>query len=274
MDQAYAIAPATSDMTKIMPTSHLLQPRFGLDAHVELWGCVVKPSQIETAWKGRADCRACGVRALVLFADLQEQDFDLIHKPIEEIHIEVGQRLYHANTPGRSLFTLRSGLIKLVHLGADGSQRIVRLLRPGATAGLEVLVGSEYAHDAIALQPVTACRIPCEVVDKLSRETPRLHTQLMQRWHDSLRQADDFLTELSTGRATKRLGRLLLQLAEPDGSVILPTREDMGAMLGMTLEHASRTVSELKRLDAIFEISGNRYRCDLEALSCISATPR
>ncbi len=261
-------------MTKIMLVSHLLQPHFGLHLPLALRTCRVKRSQIETAWTGRADCRSCGVRALVLFADLQEADFELIHQPIEDIHIGAGQTLYRGDTPGRSLFTVRSGLIKLVHVGADGSQRIVRLLRPGATAGLEVLVGTTYAHDAIALQPVTVCRIPCDVIDKLSRETPRLHTQLMQRWHDSLRQADEFLTELSTGRATKRLGRLLLQLAEPDGSVILPTREDMGAMLGMTLEHASRTVSELKRLDAIFEVAGNRYRCNLEVLASISATPR
>jgi len=234
----------------------------------------VKPSQIETAWKGEADCRACGVRALVLFSDLQEQDFELIHQPIEDIQVEAGQALYHANAPGRDLFTLRSGLIKLVQYPADGTQRIVRLLRPGATAGMEVLVGATYEHDAIALQPVTACRIPRDVVDKLSHETPRLHAQLMQRWHDSLRQADEFLTELSTGKAPQRLGRLLLQLAEKDGTVLLPSREDIGALLGITTEHASRTVSELKRMDAIFEVSGNRFRCDLDELSCISAAQR
>ena len=67
---------------------------------------------------------------------------------------------------------------------------------------------------------------------------------------------------------------LLLQLAEKDGTVLLPSREDIGALLGITTEHASRTVSELKRMDAIFEVSGNRFRCDLDELSCISAAQR
>jgi CRP-like cAMP-binding protein len=90
----------------------------------------------------------------------------------------------------------------------------------------------------------------------------------MQRWHDALHQADDWLTELSTGKATQRLARLLIHLAEPNGTVTLFSREDLGAILGITSEHASRTVAELKKNGAIFELAPNRYRCDLDQLEC------
>ena len=40
------------------------------------------PIKIESAWQGTSDCRSCGIRDMVLFADLNEQDFGQIHTPI------------------------------------------------------------------------------------------------------------------------------------------------------------------------------------------------
>lgn len=231
----------------------------------------MKRPQIDAAWQGTAHCEDCGIRDLVLFADLTEPDFNLIHLPIDEIAFDVGATIYSAGGEGATLFTIRSGLVKLVQYLPDGTQRIVRLLRNGSTAGLEAILGQSYEHTAIALQPTQVCRIPRQVVERLSRETPRLHGQLMQRWHSALRQADDWLTELSTGKAPQRLARLMLQLAEPDACVTLFSREDVGSMLGITTEHASRTVAEFKRNGVITELAPNRYRCDLDQLGSIAA---
>lgn len=231
----------------------------------------MRRTQIDAAWQGTAHCLDCGIRDLVLFADLTEPDFNLIHLPIDEIAFEPGATLYSAGGDAATLFTIRSGLVKLVQYLPDGTQRIVRLLRNGATAGLEALLGGNYEHTAIALQPTEVCRIPRQVVERLSRETPRLHGQLMQRWHAALRQADDWLTELSTGKAPQRLARLMLHLAGPEGEVTLLSREDVGSMLGITTEHASRTVAEFKRNGVITEIAVNRYRCDRDHLTAIAA---
>ncbi|WP_029009188.1 Crp/Fnr family transcriptional regulator [Azospirillum halopraeferens] len=228
----------------------------------------MRRSQIDAAWKGTAECRNCGIRDLVLFADLTEPDFSLIHLPIDEMTFPPGATLYDAEGDGHSVFTIRSGLVKLVQYLPDGTQRIVRLLRPGAVAGLEVLVGTTHQHTAVALQEVAVCRIPRDVIERLSRETPRLHRQLMQRWHQALQQADDWLTELSTGSARARLARLLIQLAgdAPDRPVRLFSREDLGAMLGITMETASRTVAEFKRQGLVREIAPNVALCNVPEL--------
>lgn len=230
----------------------------------------MRRSSIEAAWKGTAACERCGIRDLVLFADLTEPDFNLIHLPIEELTIPAGEALYTAGEEGTALFTVRDGLVKLVQYLPDGTQRIVRLLRKGATAGLEVTVGQPYEHSAVALQPTLVCRIPRQVVERLSRETPRLHSQLMRRWHQAVHQADEWLTELSTGSAKERLARLLLQLMDESDEARLFSREDLGSMLGITTETASRTVAEFKRSGLIEDIGSNRYRCDREALEEIA----
>jgi len=94
----------------------------------------------------------------------------------------------------------------------------------------------------------------------------------MEKWHEALSVADDFLTGLSTGSARQRLARLLLTLSEdtPDQPVRLFTREDFGAILAVTLETASRTVSDLKRSGAIQEIAHNLVICDRVLLQAVA----
>jgi len=232
----------------------------------------VKKLRIAAAWSGQAECRGCGIRDLALFADLKEQDFSLIHLPIDEMTYEAGAVIYNAADEGRAVFTVRTGLVKLVQYLPDGAQRIVRLLRPGDTLGLEVLVGDSYEHTAVVLRRALTCRIPREVVQRLSVETPRLHTQIMKRWHQSVRQADEWLTELSTGSARARVARLLLAEAEdaPDHSCELFSREDVGAMLGVTTETASRMIAEFRRSGVLTDLEANRFRCNIDGLRRIA----
>ncbi|MEZ5839221.1 MAG: Crp/Fnr family transcriptional regulator [Hyphomicrobiales bacterium] len=233
----------------------------------------MKRGRIDAAWKGLAQCQDCGIRDLVLFADLTEPDFNLIHLPIDEIEFDTGAVIYSEDEDASALFTIRTGLVKLIQHLPDGSQRIVRLLRHGATAGLEATLGQPYQHTAVALQPILTCRIPRQVVDRLNKETPRLHGQLMRRWYSAVQQADDWLTELSTGKAPQRLARLLLQLSDTSDTVMLFSREDLGSILGITTEHASRTVAEFRRAGLLVEVGPNTFRCDRRQLDAVASGP-
>ena len=207
------------------------------------------PIKTESAWRGTADCRACGIRDMVLFADLQEDDFNLIHAPIDDLEYAAGQPLVRMGETATSLYTLRSGVIKLVRNTVDGRQRIVRVLRSGDVVGLEALMGPTYDSDAIALTPIKVCRLPLQVIQRLNRETPRLHQRLLERWHHSLKEADDWLAELNFGNARQRLAGLILKMrSEHDpGVCTLFSREDMGAMLDLKLETVSRTLNAFAR---------------------------
>ncbi|MEO5375949.1 MAG: Crp/Fnr family transcriptional regulator [Alphaproteobacteria bacterium] len=220
-----------------------------------------------------AECRGCSIREVALFADLKDEDFGLVHLPIDEVFYEAGRTVYEMDDAGSFLYTMRNGLVKLVNYLPDGSQRIVRLLRQGDTLGLEVLLDKPYEHAAVVLRPTLTCRIPREVVTRLSQETPRLHRQLMLRWHQSVSQADEWLTELSTGSARARVARLLLQVIEeesgPDCSLF--SREDVGAMLGVTTETASRIIAEFRRTGIIAQGTGKHVHCDEDALRRIAA---
>ncbi len=233
---------------------------------------MVKSMTLREAWAGEADCRNCALRTSVLFAGLTEQDFDHIHEPIDQFDLKPGTPLYQAGEVGDYMFTVRSGSLKLVQYLPDGSQRIVRIVRGTDVLGLEALLGSAYQHDAVALSPSEVCRFPTRVVKALSKDNPSLHEELMQRWQRALTEADAWLTELSTGSARQRVARLLLRLVRDRESseCQLFGREDMGAMLGITTETASRTIAGFKRESLLVESRPNRFLLDIPNLTRIA----
>lgn len=225
------------------------------------------PVTLAQAWGGNADCQNCSIRSSALFGGLTEQDFEQMHEPVEQVHMEPGDVLYKVGDVGRHLFTVRSGLIKLVQYLPDGTQRIVRLMRSTDVLGMELLVGKCYEHEAIVLRASELCRYPKEAVNRLSQSNPVLHKDLMTRWQRALTGADAWLTQLSTGAAKKRVANLLLHLREAErDECYLFSREDVGSILSITIETASRTISEFKRQKLITEISSNHYHLDVASL--------
>ncbi|ADC63408.1 MULTISPECIES: Crp/Fnr family transcriptional regulator [Allochromatium] len=229
---------------------------------------MTKTVSLREAWSGEANCLNCALRTSVLFSGLQEADFEHIHEPIDQFTLKPGAHLYLAGDTGEYLFTIRSGMLKLVQYLPDGSQRIVRVARSTDVLGLESLLDDRYQHDAIALHPTEVCRFPARLVRELGRVNPTLHHELMARWQRALTEADAWLTELSTGSARQRVARLLLRLVRDRETSECPlfSREDMGAMLGVTTETASRTIAEFKRQGLLVETAPNLFLLDIPNL--------
>lgn len=233
---------------------------------------MTKNVTLREAWQGEADCMNCALRASVLFARLSEDDFKRIHDPIDQFELKPGSVIYRAGDEGDFMFTVRTGSLKLVQYLPDGSQRIVRLAHATDVVGLEALLGDPYQHDAITLQRTQVCRFPARAVRSLGEENGHLYRELMARWQRALTDAHAWLTELSTGSARHRVARLLLRMVrDREGEECeLFSREDMGAMLGITTETASRIIAEFKRQRLLVEASANRFLLDIPNLRRIA----
>lgn len=228
--------------------------------------------KIKSQWQGHSDCSGCGVRQSALFADLREEDLSSLHETIDDLEFERNAVMYHMGASADCLFTVRRGAVKLLRYTPDGTQRIVRVLRPGDVAGIEALLQRPYQHTAVTAAPTAVCRIPVEVVEGLNRSTPRLHRRLMDKWHTALSEADAWPSELAAGSAPvrARMARMLLRLrlsAESDLALRLAL-EDIGAILGIKVETASRALSALRRDGFIVPEDRERqfYRLDVASL--------
>ncbi len=232
----------------------------------------MKPISSHETWSGETKCRHCAVRNSALFAGLREADFRHIHQPIKDVALAPKDTLYRIHERGNAMFTLRSGVMKLLQYLPDGSQRIVRLLKDSDALGLEALVDQPYQHDAVALTDCEICAISASAIERLGHEQPGLYRELMARWQQALSEADAWLTQFTTGAARQRVARLLLRLACPSQDHRFPLlgREDMGAMVGLTTETVSRTIAELRRQGALRDRGSNFQECNHEMLRRIA----
>lgn len=203
----------------------------------------------DATWVGRSDCQHCEIRSTVLFSALKESELGHLLHPVDNFKLAAKGTLYHEGDAGSDVFTVRKGLVRLVHYAPNGTKRIVRLHKAGSVIGMEVLVGAHYRHSAEAVSDTDLCRIPVDVIAQLESGNPALHTALMQRWQSSLDDADNVITQLSTGSAQARVARFILQVAiDPQRTECHSlSREDIAALLGLTVETVSRIFADLKR---------------------------
>jgi len=226
-------------------------------------------------WLGRVDCALCHIRKLMLFSDLPATAFDDVLQPIDHFIYAPGVTLYEAGGNNRVIYSIRRGLVKLLHYAGDGTRRIVRMLGPGASIGLELLDGLEgYRHTAVTVNSVDACRIPLATVKALQPKHPELCNQVRQHLQDHLDRADEWIIALGTGSARERVAHLLLMLGEfstePNGDIVLLGREDMAAIVGISVETVSRIIAEFKRGRLLYKEAENLYRFDTEALQTMA----
>lgn len=72
-----------------------------------------------------------------------------------------------------------------------------------------------------------------------------------------MHESESWFAEVNSGSAEQRLARLLLRLSTQDGQITVShlfRRDEMGAMLGVTLETISRRLSTLKK-EGILEMA-------------------
>ena len=191
-------------------------------------------------------CQQCEVRRTALFGVLDAASLDRIHAHIDAPQLAVDQPIYRRGESAAAAERVTEG----------GVRRIVRLAGQGELIGQEALLNQPYADEAVACTPVQLCRIPRTLVDELGQAESALLRELMSRWQQALERAEAWVADLATGAARRRMLKLIEQLCRyPDAAdlIWLPRREEMGAMLDITVETGSRIVSQLRR-DGVLEL--------------------
>jgi CRP-like cAMP-binding protein len=207
------------------------------------------PIKIESAWRGASDCLSCGIRDLVLFAELTQEDFDHIHAPIDDLLYKRDHSVFFEGAEAKFLYTVRKGRLKLIKSTTDGHARIVGIVRPGDVIGLEALVSQRYETEAVTLGLVSLCRIPHTLIRELAEKNTSLHAKLMARWHRALSDSANMLSGMNYGTARQRVINLIKTLRDPSDQTMttLISRQDMGSLTDLKLETVSRVVASLVR---------------------------
>lgn len=210
----------------------------------------MEPLRTCTAWRGQHDCLACDGRENTLFAGLSGQVLAGLHVEVANARFNPGDLIYPDGMSAEHVWVIRTGAVKLTATSWDGVARIVRVLKPGDIAGMEGLLAGAYSHSAYAVGEVRVCATPLEEVRQLCLKYPDFQWGLMQQWQSALRDTEQWLLDATTSRSSARvrMARLLLRLRDGESSRIYNfSREDLGSMLGIAIETASRIVAGFMR---------------------------
>jgi CRP-like cAMP-binding protein len=228
-----------------------------------------------TAWRDNVDCLACDGRENSFFAGLPPDALATLHVEVDNTGIPPGKILYRPGGKAEHLWVLRTGVVKLIASSWEGEARIVRILKPGDVAGIEGLLAGSYVHTAMTVGIVHACRMPIRAIRRICLEHAGFQWSLMQKWQAALRETEQWLVDMTSTGATARvrMARLLLRLRDGESNRIHDfSREDLGLMLGVTVETASRIIAAFlrERLLVKREVGQRFYDADVVRLEMIA----
>ncbi|OHC62636.1 MAG: hypothetical protein A2045_14760 [Rhodocyclales bacterium GWA2_65_20] len=227
--------------------------------------------------KGRSNCGACDLREVMVCSDVTVEQLVDFHTWIDDMTIPSGGVVFNTDAPADGVYCIRGGIVKLVKYSNAGAQRIVRIVKRGDVAGIEAVFSESFEHTAVAVGEVVACRIPVENFRRMIEANPTLQRRLLERSQQALREAEAWLSELAggTAQARERMARLLLRLREGSTNRIHRFNlEDIGAMLGITIETASRVLADFTRQGLLTKRSAGAamryYSADIDGLMKIA----
>jgi len=152
------------------------------------------------------------------------------------------------------------GVFKLSTSTADGREQIVGIVYPSDFIGRPF--GGTAQHSVTALSDAQLCLFTRPAFDSFAHEHPQLQNKLLERTLTELDRAHGWMLALGRKSASERVATFLLDMAQrlrESGSAdvqgerfVLPlTRQQMGDLLGLTIETVSRQLTRMRQADII-----------------------
>lgn len=213
------------------------------------------------------DCQNCAQRFESVLFKADEEHLSAINAKKDCNHYKKGQVLFGEGSYPFGVFCINSGKIKLSHIGDDGKEQIVRLLRGGDVLGYRALLsGDRYGAAAIALEDTTCCFIPKELFMNILKNDASLSFEIMKLLSDELHKAEQKITHLAQKPVRERLAETLLFIKETYGFeqdaitlAVRLSREEIANLVGTATESVIRLLSDFKK-SGMIDLEGKNIR--------------
>ena len=189
------------------------------------------------------------LRAVPLFADLQDEEIERISLNARNRTYPKGSVIVFEDDPGDALYVVVSGKVKVVLTGDDGREVILATLTDNDFFGEMSLIDDEprSAH-VIAMDDADLLVLRREDFQKRLHETPRIAIGLLGALCKRLRLADKKIGGLALLDVSGRVARLLVEMADENDGVTVRraiTHHTIAQMIGSSRETVSRSISNM-----------------------------
>jgi len=213
----------------------------------------------------RLGCTNCPVLTSPLLSSLSSDQAERFTCVFRLAHYRRNQILFFEGGKADHIFSIRSGLVKLVKSLENGKDRIVRGLFPGEIFGFETLADSTYSLTAVVLKDSEICSVSRDVFFDFLHSNSDIAMAMISFLVAELGRVRMQITDMSFKDARTRLATLLLSLlasgeanSDSPGSLTLPfSSQEIGEILELSSETVSRTWRALQK-DHLIEKSGRQ----------------
>jgi CRP/FNR family transcriptional regulator, polysaccharide utilization system transcription regulator len=209
------------------------------------------------------DCANCKKRFTSVFCKVENDTMEQINEEKICTPYKKGQIIFHEGSRPLGIYCVNRGKIKLVKLGEDGKEQILRLIKPGDLMGYRALLsGDKYSASAVVLEEAGICFIPKELFMGVLQKDGVLSMEIMKLLSDDLRKAEVSITHFAQKPVRERLAEALLFIKETygfeaDGKTIdlKISREDLANLVGTATETLEGKKIEILNLPKLVKIA-------------------
>lgn len=214
------------------------------------------------------DCSQCVVRNRAICAGLQPDELDALGQLGRKQRVAKGQTVVWEGDDALVVANVIDGVLKVSMSIADGREQIVGVVFSSDFIGRPF--GQQSPYSVTALTDAELCIFSRATFDSFARQHPELEHKLLRRTLNELDRSREWMLLLGKKTATERIATLLLEMSSRLGETgcsvgqtelnefELPLdRQQMGDVLGLTIETVSRQLSKLKA-DGVIDLPDRR----------------
>jgi CRP/FNR family transcriptional regulator len=194
-------------------------------------------------------------------ADVPAEALQDLARVAREVEYRAGDRIVPLIRPPQQLLFILEGLVKLVGVSLNGSERIVYVFRPGDITGSRVLLeeSPEAAYEIVAMRPVRSVAVSKQDFLRVAEEHPALLMAVTREFSRRLAGLTSRMLAAMSEDVPVRLGQLLIDFASPgaeDLEEFVPlsyplTHEAMAQIIGASRPHTSTVLRDLEELGLV-----------------------
>ncbi|MGE3231381.1 MAG: Crp/Fnr family transcriptional regulator [Hyphomicrobium sp.] len=211
----------------------------------------------------------------LLFSALEESDRRAVMQEMRETSYDGGQAIFARGDPGRDIYLVTSGRVRLSVLTAEGRELSFAHAEAGQIFGeIAVLDGGVRTADATAVSKVTALTLSKGALTRMIEQRTVVREAIIKFLCNRVREADHQLEGIALYPIEVRLARFFLATArqkaelKPGSRIVIDlpiSQSELALLIGASRPKVNAALALLEESGAI-ERKDTRFTCDIDEL--------
>ena len=206
-------------------------------------------------------CKNCPAWSKCFFKELKDHEIHYLDEVKQTFSLDRKGTLNEKGKPVDYVYCIQSGHLKISWPDENfAKESIVKVVGPGDLTGYRCIFSeSNYRATAIALEPITVCKIPKDFFLELMSSNPKFNFNILNKMGNEIKRAEEKLHSYCAKNVRERLAECLINLYNLSGEEIENqkiikvklSRDEIASLIGTAKETVVRTLASFKEEDLI-----------------------